>query len=534
MNSSARISSEIADSIRKYFDSFDGKRVIFASNYYPPKCLGGAEIIAHNQAKAMLKDGTVKGVSFSLEMTDSKTPGSVIYEEYEGIIVIRVVVYSDIAESNRINFYNRDINEVFEELCKLIKPDVVHCHNLIGMSLGIIDVARNLNIRTCITLHDNWGFCYKNILLDNFGVFCKDFYNCSCCRDAITYKGIHIPIGLRRAYIKRTVSKADCYISPSRYLADTYVSAGFDSSKMNVISNGIDVDRFSSVKKNPSSKIRITVIAYFGNHKGIDYLIKALALLKRDDVVINLVGSGEEENTYRILAKEYGITDQIKIWGRIDNSKISEVYAETDIYCLPSKWPENQPVSITEAMACSIPVVASNIGGIGELVEDGVTGFLFEPQNAESLKEKLELLIDDPELRKKMGDNGFKKISEYSFESQVRKISKLYDEIESKSSKCNKIIAVKGRKLPSEISSITDKDVLLWDWMNFDEDKKDIVAVIVTRGYSLNRSELDFCKDNNVAIIADLTDCITLFGKGMTVIPYAGYDDMFNAVSKII
>ena len=111
----------------------------------------------------------------------------------------------------------------------------------------------------------------------------------------------------------------------------------------------------------------------------------------------------------------------------VDNSRIEEVFRETDVLILPSIWPENQPVTITEAMASRTPVIASAIGGIPELVTNEYNGYLFSPGCAEELAEKMSEFVIRPERIERFGENGFQRIKDNSFEHQVNKICSIYE-----------------------------------------------------------------------------------------------------------
>jgi|GEM_PF-3296904 len=528
-----KFSVEILTKLREYFNDWHGRRIIMLSNYYPPKFVGGAEIIAHNHAKTLNKEQLARVVIFSLDMSANNIPGFIDLEEYEGIPVIRVSMTGANFNDDGINFFNKKINEAFEELCELIRPDIVHCHNIIGMSLGVVDIARNHGAKVCVTLHDNWGFCYKNTMLNNYGELCTNVLECAECKRKLSFEGMNIPIGVRKAYFRRTFEKIDAYISPSQFLADTYIRAGFDFHKMNVLWNGIDLEKFANLKRIPSGKVRITVVAYFGKHKGIDTLIKAIALLNRPDVELNLVGDGEQRENYKKIATECGVFHQLRFWGKLANQDIGDAYAETDIYCLPSIWPENQPVSITEAMACGLPVVASNLGGSKELVEDGVTGFIYEAGNVDSLAEKLKILIDDVKLRNTLGAAGKEKMKNNSFKHQVGKLSRIYDEITTETFSSKKIIAVKGMRLPNGIDLVTDKDVLLWDWINFDKESEDIAGVLLLDGNTLEKDEATFCKEKNIPVLVKNNNSDKYKEQGVLLNPYTDKNDILRKIAAI-
>lgn len=460
-----RLSVKVKQCITEYYAEWVGNRIITVSNYFPPNFVGGAEIIAYNQARTMQEDELARVIAFSLDVTNKCEPGTVYLQEIEGVLVVRVAVLEDNFNQSGINFFDVYVNEVFDELCKLVKPNVVHCHNIIGTSLGIVDIAKNNNAKVCVTLHDNWGFCYKNTSLDNFGEVCTKTLYCEKCMENLTFGGVVIPIGIRRNYFRRIFERMDAYISPSAYLANSYIKAGFGFHKMNVIWNGIDFDKFQKINKIPSDKLRITFIGFFGKHKGVELLIKAVGLLGNRDIEINLVGAGDEQENYKIIAAECGILHQLRFWGKLANQDIVNAYAETDIYCLPSIWPENQPVSITEAMACGIPVIASNLGGNKELVQDGVTGYLFEAGDYMDLAAKIKIFIDNKELMETYGNAGKSIMAQNNYHNQVKKLIALYKEMASERNlKSKKVVLFKGNVLPAGIDKIKSCDIMLLDW----------------------------------------------------------------------
>jgi len=246
--------------------------------------------------------------------------------------------------------------------------------------------------------------------------------------------------------------------------------------------------------------------------QGYDRLIKALNNYynnkqeKDPEIIVHLVGDGTEIENYKHLAVSCGILDQIIFWGKVPNKEIEKVYAETDVFCLPSIWPENQPVTITEAMACGIPVLASNTGGSEELVRDGVTGYLFETGNYTDLAYKIRRLVCDKKLLNEFGAAGKKIIAKNDFVTQIKTINKLYDRL-LKLSACEKynkkIIAFKGKVLPKKIDKFTDKDVLLWDWLISEEDYKNVEALILMGDEALYDFDIMVLKKHSIDLWVD-------------------------------
>lgn len=403
-------------------------KIVICCNVYPPNFVGGAELIAHAQAK-ILKQMGHEVIIFTGDTHIHGERHSLKKEIYDGLTIYRARLVAQDYQPEFINFTHKKVEEHFKTILDAFSPDIVHFHNIIGLSTGIIHVAKSKGIKTIMTLHDYWGFCYKNTIIKRDSEICNDHTKCSECMPFIQDEDRkNIPIRMRRDFIEMQLHDIDFFISPSQYLAEAYIRAGFPGEKFKVIWNGIDVQRFAGISKSKmKKKIRFTFIGFFGVHKGIHILLNAISLLEGKDLVqINLVGSGEMVDIYKQRVKSMGLNSIVKFWGKIEN--IEDAYADTDVLILPSIWPENQPVSITEAMAARIPVIASNIGGIPELVEDEKTGYLFEAGNAEQLAQKMSKFILHPDKLKVFGENARKKIEIDTIENQVNKIVQLYNE----------------------------------------------------------------------------------------------------------
>jgi hypothetical protein len=244
-----------------------------------------------------------------------------------------------------------------------------------------------------------------------------------------------LPIRLRRDFIASQFASLDALISPSRYLSDAYGRTGVPAAIRRVIEYGIDVSRYSQVTKSARvGPVRFTFIGYLGPHKGVPLLIDAARILRKSSVIINLVGDGELMQSLRQRVEKEALSGTVRFLGKLNNQSIEQVYRETDALVLPSIWPENQPVTILEAMASRTAVLASRIGGIPEMVVDGVTGYLFEPGNALDLANRMSELVAHPERIEKFGAAGFAKIQRHTYENSIRSILAVYHEIRNTNS----------------------------------------------------------------------------------------------------
>lgn len=481
------------------------KKVLICSNIYPPSFIGGAEIIAHNQAKALKKLGC-DVVVFAGDTEGSKERYSILEDRFEGITVYRIrLVHEDFQNSGN-NFIHRQVEDKFNELLDKFSPEVVHFHNIVGLSATLIRIAKCRGIKTVVTLHDYWGFCYKNTIVSNNGGICEDFSQCHVCLPEITIENFAFPLRMRKDVFDIVMESVDIFISPSRYLADTYIRAGFPKEKIQVVWNGIEIERFSSIVRNTNEReIRLTYVGYFGAHKGINILIDALSMIDpKNNFILNLVGDGDQLENYKRQLKKIDCMHLVKFWGKIPNSQIDKVYSETDILVLPSLWPENQPVSITEAMASKIPVIASRIGGSVELVEDGFSGFLFEPGNAEQLAQKLLEFYKDPDKLKTFGENAYRKIKDNSYENQVYKINEIYDTlVENKKYNSFEAIICVGKGGDNDIyhailNKFSSCKFILYEWL---ESLNQNVKAILFTDNIIEFDPILFAINNKIPII---------------------------------
>ena len=428
-------------------------KIIICSNVYPPNFIGGAELVTHQQARVLQSLGH-DVIVFAGEIGGKSRRYKCVREKYDSLDVCRVHLSSLDYQANCVNFFHEEVEQHFSSLLAAFSPDVVHMHNIIGLSVGLIHLSKKAGAKTVLTLHDHWGVCHKNTLINHKGEICQSYTDCDRCMSSIYLENdVEIPIRMRKDYFSLQAKEVDMFISPSRYLAEVYIAAGFPPEKVEVVWNGIDVKRYSVVKKKRAGrdKMRFTFIGHFGRHKGIYVLLDALTHInKKFKFRVNLVGIGEELDRSKQYVNKMGLQNSVVFWGRISNDRIKNVFRKTDVLVLPSIWPENHPGVITEAMSSHTPVIASNIGGIPEIVEDGTTGCLFEPGNARQLAQKMESFLVNRESIRIFGENAFNKIENNTFENHIEKILRVYSNTaapQDVSAEKRRIVVCAGRGL---------------------------------------------------------------------------------------
>jgi glycosyltransferase involved in cell wall biosynthesis len=211
--------------------------------------------------------------------------------------------------------------------------------------------------------------------------------------------------------------------------------------QIKVLHYGFDTENFIKRSKQKSSITRPKdkkVIIYSGRLvelKGVDHLISALGELKkiRKDWVCWIVGNGDKQAELKVQSKVLGLEDDIFFFGKRDD--IPSLLAKSDIFVLPSLL-ENQPLSVIEAQIAGKAIIVNDVGGLPEMVEDGVTGLVTPAGDTKALYKKINLLLDDEKYRNRLGSNAKKwGMTHWSIDKGVKELTEIYKSAISESGK---------------------------------------------------------------------------------------------------
>jgi glycosyltransferase involved in cell wall biosynthesis len=156
----------------------------------------------------------------------------------------------------------------------------------------------------------------------------------------------------------------------------------------------------------------VCVARFVARKRHVD-LVRALDRLENEGVGFRavFVGYGPTLDPIRELSRKAGLQNVVEFRGRLAPDEIQQLLTQSDIFCLPSLW-EGTVISVMEAMATGLPVVATDVNGVNEVVIDGVTGLLVPPYSHDRLAEALRTLLSDPTLRRRMGTAGRRRVQD--------------------------------------------------------------------------------------------------------------------------
>jgi glycosyltransferase involved in cell wall biosynthesis len=203
--------------------------------------------------------------------------------------------------------------------------------------------------------------------------------------------------------------------------------------KMHVVRCGLPFDRLPPRKPGGNGRTLVCV-GRLSPEKGQAGLLEAFAELRNrhPDLELRLVGDGPDRQALETLAADLGVSDGARFLGRMTETDAMAEIARSDIFVLPS-FMEGLPIVLMEAMALGVPVVASNVAGIPELVEAGTGGLLFTPSRWDELARCIEGLLSDKALRNSIAEQGKRKVAdEFDVQRSARMMTALFDEASAK------------------------------------------------------------------------------------------------------
>jgi glycosyltransferase involved in cell wall biosynthesis len=356
-------------------------KIAILVNFFPPKWLAGTEVATYNLADHLARRG------HEVHVITSHDAGLPELSEVDGFRVHRIT-WPKIRFIGIVTFWAKICLKM-----RKIKPDIIHAQNL-GVAIPTLTSARILKIPSVV-----WG----------------------------RGSDIYLPDRFTRMTSKSILQNADTVLALTedmeqkmREICDRDIS---------VVPNGIDLERFkiSSGDIKEGSAKTIIFVGRLHPVKGVQYLIEAMATVHQQmpDVKLIIVGDGAERAMLEELAERLNLSDCIQFAGKVPQESIPRLMHQADVFAL-SSLSESFGIVNLEAMAAGLPIVATKVGGIPDVVEEGVNGHLVNAKNPDELADRLLVLLQNDEMREEMSTNNREKAELYTWDKVTTKVEKEY------------------------------------------------------------------------------------------------------------
>jgi glycosyltransferase involved in cell wall biosynthesis len=295
------------------------------------------------------------------------------------------------------SIYSSESGRQMARLLGDFKPDVVHFHSVQHqLTLAAVEASLSAGIPIVWTLHDYRTVCPASALLRGDEV-------CERCAGGRFWHGVagrcksgdlsRSLAAVAESYATRlrgALAKVDCYVAPSEFLARKVIEMGLPARRMEVVPNGV---REAPPQACTSQRRGLLYVGRLSVEKGVDFLVTAAAGLAEAPLCI--VGDGPDADRLRRLAES--LSADVRFDGWTDADGVRERMAAAELLCVPSVWYENCPGVVLEAMAVGLPVVASDLGGLTELLDGGRAGWLAPAGDPEAWERVLRQALRDRE-----------------------------------------------------------------------------------------------------------------------------------------
>jgi len=414
-------------------------KILYVLHKFLPRYFSGTEIYTCNLAKEMEKRGHAveifcaeeveKGADHHINARDDK---------YDGLKVHRISFNrKKTPDIVRFAYDNPVVAEHFRSFLSFNQPDLIHITSFLNLSAAIIDPIKSFLIPAVFTATDFWSFCPKSTFLAFDGSLCEkpETKKCLACIISLSplYNAILKRIGIsplvmaeafsllnripglknnpfikgkqaieeRPHYLREKLQKLDLIITPTPFLQKFFFAAGLPPEKVLVSGFGLNTNGLKPHNNRPLDRpIRFGYIGMLAQLKGVDILIRAFSrIFHANRACLKIYGDRFHFPDYsQSLLKLAENNPGIFFKDTFPPEKSGEILAEIDVLVVPSIWYENTPLVVLSALASGVPVIASNVPGISQVVKDRVNGILFPRGDEEALAKCLDMVVKKPGL----------------------------------------------------------------------------------------------------------------------------------------
>ena len=215
-------------------------------------------------------------------------------------------------------------------------------------------------------------------------------------------------------WVKPSMARASRLVVPSGFLQQVFSDVNLSST---VIPNIIDLELFHPAPQPPSDTVfTLVVTRNLEPIYGLATAVRAIALVREEvpQIQLKIAGSGPQGAELERLVASLGLEDEVFFLGRLDRTEIVELYHSANAMLNPTRV-DNMPNSLLEALACGLPVISTNVGGVPYIVEDEQTALLVAPDNEQEMAQAIVRLFEDADLRRQLSERGRREVAQYAW-----------------------------------------------------------------------------------------------------------------------
>jgi glycosyltransferase involved in cell wall biosynthesis len=325
--------------------------------------------------------------------------------------------------------YYKEVKSILNEFA----PNIVHIHNFSRViSPSILKPCVDAKIPIVQTVHDYHLICPKLWMINdkNQQIITHDSFM-ECLQHHLPNTNFiyslfkSLKVEYHKKYTKKIINH---YICPSRDLANWYIKE-HSSKKVSVLPNFINDLQF---KFTPINKYNnLLFIGRLSKEKGVIDLINAFALVANElpSLTLTIIGEGPEREYLELRSKELKLTNKVIFKNKVSNNKLATYLKDSTVTVIPSVWIENCPIVALESIGMGRPIIASNSGGLKDLVINDSTGLLFERGNVYDLSLKIKKLITNKKTLDTYSMNQSTMAASLSKDSHLRKLTEIYSNL---------------------------------------------------------------------------------------------------------
>ncbi|HTR16433.1 MAG TPA: glycosyltransferase [Acetobacteraceae bacterium] len=368
-------------------------RVLVVNVFFWPRSFGGATIVAEEMARRLHARPDTEVVVFTSEVRAADAPGALLRYAEGDLPVIGVRLPPD---GDRIlDFDNPGIAEAFDAVLEAVQPDVVHFHAVQGLGAAVTRRCLERRIPYVVTLHDCWWLCDRQFMVRPDGTSCPqmriDTRVCEACMPRVPY--LHERLDM----LLHALHGAALLLSPSRTHRDLYVANGLPPERVMVNRNGIRLPERPRGQRR-AGVLRFGYVGGVGPIKGFPLIRAAFESLPRGDYELVIVDNTLNLGYASVDVSGWRARGQIRLVPAYRQEEMDAFFAGIDVLLFPSQWRESFGLTVREALARDVWVIATRGGAAEEDIIDGVNGTLIPLDGRhEKLRDAIAALLDAPE-----------------------------------------------------------------------------------------------------------------------------------------